>query len=139
VGIASIKHLVGSLLASNSRALVRSTPKDPRSPPQRNFTDISIISGYFDNLKDKGPLTEKDKATPVDDLEDGSVATLNKKHRGSSKRKKCLPFSSNELFLKLAKDTPFSEAMDSAEKVLVGRVRGRHYSVEQLQKWMMEF
>lgn len=63
---------------------------------------------------------------------------MNKRSSGPSKRKKCLPSCNNKLFLKLAEDTQFSEAMDSAERVLVGQVRSRHYGVEHLQKWTME-
>jgi len=103
-----------------------------KEPPQRNFTDIGIISGFFDDLHDKSPLPKKEQAAFVVSRKDKAAAAPNKFSLGPSKRKKRLPLCSNEIFLKLAEDTTFSDAMDSAEKALVGWVRGRHYSV----KWL---
>lgn len=43
-----------------------------------------------------------------------------------------------EVFQRLREDFKWSDAMDTAERVLVGRVRGCHYSAARLKQWETE-
>lgn len=123
------KPLVEDPLTKVSRQRTHTPLRNSDNPSTGNFTDIGVISGLFDNLGANNPLTNKVQATH-EALQEETSAGDN--WIGTSKQKKRLPLRSSEIFLKLAEDTTFSEAMDSAEKVPVGRVRGHHYSVERL-------
>lgn len=59
------------------------------------------------------------------------------KHR-PEKRQKCVKSRSQDVVISLEEDIQWGEAMDNTERVLVGRVSGRNYTVVQLKQWVAE-
>lgn len=54
------------------------------------------------------------------------------------KKGRCLRAVDTDINLTFGEDVPMADVMDMARKVLVGRVRGRNYTVERLRQWTME-
>ena len=53
--------------------------------------------------------------------------------QGTKKKYKCLKSKADDIFLRLEEDIQWGEAMDFADRVLVGRIRGRNYSAACLK------
>jgi len=51
------------------------------------------------------------------------------------KKVKCVKARNQSIALRLGDDIQWGEAMDAANMVLVGRVRGRNYSTAKLRQW----
>lgn len=55
--------------------------------------------------------------------------------RNPKRRNKCFKTKENDVFLRLEEDIRLGEAMDFADRVLVGRIRGRNYTATRLKSW----
>jgi len=59
----------------------------------------------------------------------------NHPNRGPKRKNKCFKTEVDDVFLRLEEDIRLGEAMDFADRVLVGRIRGRSYTAARLKTW----
>lgn len=57
---------------------------------------------------------------------------------GPKKKYRCFKTKAEDIFLRLEEDIQWGEIMDHADRVLVGRIRGRKYSATRLKTWASE-
>lgn len=135
---ASGKPLANHPLVSAAQELILATPLRSKAPPLGNFTEIGPIPSFFASIP--SAAAARTRASPS--LSTAQLAEAPKitaaKFFGVSKKKRCLKLQNYEFFLKLTEDTQSLQSTKTAEKVLVGHVRDRHYSVEKLQQWTSE-
>lgn len=125
-------------MVSAAQEPISSAPLTTKAPPLGNFTGIGPIPGIFSSIPSTattGPGASPSSSTAHPTSAPKTSAT---KFFRVSKKNRSLKLQNYEAFLKLTEDTQLLDSMDTAEKVLVGQVRGRHFSVENLQQWTSE-
>lgn len=58
--------------------------------------------------------------------------------RDPKQKYKCSKSKEDDIFLRLEEDIRWAEMMDFADRVLVGRIKGRNYTAAQLKTWATE-
>lgn len=63
--------------------------------------------------------------------------TTDKSHR-LGKKQKCVKPRKQDIALRLGEDIQWGQTMDIVDRVLVGRVQGRSYTMARLKQWTNE-
>lgn len=108
-------------------------PSSIFAPLSSCFTFVPPLSDAIPEIPtNPNPLTEDPNSTRVSEEPHISASRPQKKH-------KCFKSKVDDAILKLEEDIQWGDTMDYADRVLVGRIRGRNYSAACLKTWAQRF
>lgn len=104
------------------------------APPSGSFSAVPPLAGTTHHSIDGLPPSS---SNPHPSLESSDPPPSKASHphppQGTKKKYKCFKSKADNIFLRLKEDIQWEEAMDFADTVLVGRIRGRNYSAARLK------
>lgn len=109
------------------------------APPSGCFSAVPPLTGTLHLLADGLPPSSSNPCSPLESSDPPPSRALHPPPpQGTKKKYKCFKCKADDIFLRLEEDIQWGEVMDFADRVLVGRIRGRNYSAARLKVWAAE-
>lgn len=109
----------------------------PLHPSSGSFTPVPLLSGHPSVSGSSGPFPSQPSRPTLDSISPGRPRNF-PPVRNPKRRNKCFKSKGDDVILRLEANIRLGEAMDFADRVLVGRIRGRNYTAARLKTWATE-